>query len=81
MPCPAPQSRAPSQVAGRPPVVRSASSKPVRQRAGSGRVPPTGPIRRARPEREQNMGLYDVAVTHTLKKTSAGYFVIADSGC
>ncbi|MFJ9541098.1 PHB depolymerase family esterase [Streptomyces sp. NPDC101225] len=29
----------------------------------------------------QYMGLYNVAVTHTLKETSAGYFVIADSGC
>ncbi|MGW4560930.1 extracellular catalytic domain type 1 short-chain-length polyhydroxyalkanoate depolymerase [Streptomyces sp. NPDC004561] len=29
----------------------------------------------------QNMGLYNVAVTHTLKETSPGYFVIADSGC
>ncbi|MBX7551807.1 PHB depolymerase family esterase [Streptomyces sp. tea 10] len=30
---------------------------------------------------DQNMGLYNVAVTHTLKETSPGYFVIADSGC
>ncbi|MEV7033047.1 PHB depolymerase family esterase [Streptomyces sp. NPDC093272] len=29
----------------------------------------------------QNMGLYNVAITHTLKETSPGYFVIADSGC
>ncbi|MEU0967243.1 PHB depolymerase family esterase [Streptomyces sp. NPDC005917] len=29
----------------------------------------------------QNMGLYNVAVIHTLKETSSGYFVIADSGC
>ena len=29
----------------------------------------------------QNMGLYNVAITHTLKETSTGYFVIADSGC
>ncbi|OIJ69764.1 alpha/beta hydrolase family esterase [Streptomyces mangrovisoli] len=29
----------------------------------------------------QNMGLYNVAITHTLKETAAGYFVIADSGC
>ncbi|MGW2520653.1 extracellular catalytic domain type 1 short-chain-length polyhydroxyalkanoate depolymerase [Streptomyces sp. NPDC001617] len=29
----------------------------------------------------QNMGLYNVAVTHTLQETSPGYFVIADSGC
>lgn len=29
----------------------------------------------------QNMGLYNVAVTHTLEETSPGYFVIADSGC
>lgn len=29
----------------------------------------------------QNMGLYNVAVTHTLKETSPGYFVIADGGC
>ncbi|MFI9599977.1 PHB depolymerase family esterase [Streptomyces sp. NPDC052043] len=30
---------------------------------------------------DQNMGLYNVAITHTLKETSPGYFVIADSGC
>ncbi|MFF0793983.1 PHB depolymerase family esterase [Streptomyces spiralis] len=29
----------------------------------------------------QNMGLYNVAVVHTLKETFPGYFVIADSGC
>lgn len=29
----------------------------------------------------QNMGLYNVFVSHTLKETPAGYFVIADSGC
>ena len=29
----------------------------------------------------QNMGLWNVAVTHTLKETSPGYYVIADSGC
>ncbi|MEV7129337.1 PHB depolymerase family esterase [Streptomyces sp. NPDC093260] len=29
----------------------------------------------------QNMGLYNVAITHTLKETSPAYFVIADSGC
>ena len=29
----------------------------------------------------QNMGLWNVLVTHTLKETSAGYYVIADSGC
>ncbi|OIK02195.1 extracellular catalytic domain type 1 short-chain-length polyhydroxyalkanoate depolymerase [Streptomyces monashensis] len=29
----------------------------------------------------QNMGLYNVAVTHTLEETSPGYFVIADTGC
>lgn len=29
----------------------------------------------------QNMGLYNVAVTHTLEETSSGYYVIADSGC
>ena len=29
----------------------------------------------------QNMGLYNVAITHTLRETPAGYFVIADSGC
>ncbi|MFD6494128.1 PHB depolymerase family esterase [Streptomyces sp. NPDC060188] len=29
----------------------------------------------------QNMGLYNVAVTHTLKETFPGWFVIADSGC
>ncbi|WP_037863851.1 alpha/beta hydrolase family esterase [Streptomyces sp. NRRL S-340] len=30
---------------------------------------------------DQNMGLYTLAVTHTLKETGPGYFVIADSGC
>ncbi|MCX3061588.1 extracellular catalytic domain type 1 short-chain-length polyhydroxyalkanoate depolymerase [Streptomyces beihaiensis] len=30
---------------------------------------------------DQNMGLYNTYVTHTLKETSAGYYVIADSGC
>ncbi|TKA09315.1 extracellular catalytic domain type 1 short-chain-length polyhydroxyalkanoate depolymerase [Actinacidiphila oryziradicis] len=29
----------------------------------------------------QNMGLYNTYVTHTLEETSAGYYVIADSGC
>ncbi|GGM13877.1 hypothetical protein GCM10010129_67520 [Streptomyces fumigatiscleroticus] len=29
----------------------------------------------------QNMGLYTLAVTHTLKETAPGYFVLADSGC
>ena len=29
----------------------------------------------------QYMGLYNVAITHTLKETSPGYFVLADSGC
>ncbi|MGP3637318.1 extracellular catalytic domain type 1 short-chain-length polyhydroxyalkanoate depolymerase [Streptomyces sp. 24-1644] len=29
----------------------------------------------------QNMGLYNVFVTHTLRESPAGYFVIADSGC
>ncbi|MFJ2841772.1 PHB depolymerase family esterase [Streptomyces griseofuscus] len=29
----------------------------------------------------QNMGLYNVAITHTLRESPAGYFVIADSGC
>lgn len=29
----------------------------------------------------QNMGLYNVAATHTLKETSSGYFVIDDAGC
>lgn len=29
----------------------------------------------------QNMGLYNVSVTHTLQETSSGYYVIADSGC
>jgi poly(hydroxyalkanoate) depolymerase family esterase len=29
----------------------------------------------------QNMGLWNVFVTHTLKETGAGYYVIADSGC
>ncbi|MCX5313383.1 PHB depolymerase family esterase [Streptomyces sp. NBC_00154] len=30
---------------------------------------------------EQNMGLYNVFVTHTLRESPAGYFVIADTGC
>ncbi|MDP5311672.1 extracellular catalytic domain type 1 short-chain-length polyhydroxyalkanoate depolymerase [Streptomyces poriferorum] len=30
---------------------------------------------------DQNMGLYNVFVTHTLKESPAGHFVIADSGC
>lgn len=30
---------------------------------------------------DENMGLYNVFVSHTLKETPAGYFVIADSGC
>lgn len=29
----------------------------------------------------QNMGLYNVFVTHTLKEAPAGHFVIADAGC
>jgi len=29
----------------------------------------------------QNMGLYNLFTTHTLEETSAGYYVIADSGC
>ncbi|MET7643108.1 PHB depolymerase family esterase [Streptomyces sp. NPDC005426] len=29
----------------------------------------------------QNMGLYNVFVSHTLKESPAGYFVLADSGC
>ncbi|MGQ4485593.1 PHB depolymerase family esterase [Streptomyces sp. SAS_281] len=29
----------------------------------------------------QNMGLYNVFVSHTLKESPTGYFVIADSGC
>ncbi|MFF4753555.1 extracellular catalytic domain type 1 short-chain-length polyhydroxyalkanoate depolymerase [Streptomyces sp. NPDC002514] len=29
----------------------------------------------------QNMGLYNVFTTHTLKETSPGYYVLADSGC
>ncbi|MET9466467.1 PHB depolymerase family esterase [Streptomyces sp. NPDC006544] len=29
----------------------------------------------------QNMGLYNVFVTHTLKEVPTGYFVIADAGC
>ncbi|MYS18947.1 esterase, PHB depolymerase family, partial [Streptomyces sp. DvalAA-14] len=29
----------------------------------------------------QNMGLWNVFVTHTLKQTGADYYVIADSGC
>ncbi|MFI2205563.1 PHB depolymerase family esterase [Streptomyces sp. NPDC020192] len=30
---------------------------------------------------DQDMGLYNIAVIHTLKETSPGYFVIADPGC
>ncbi|KUN05921.1 feruloyl esterase [Streptomyces yokosukanensis] len=30
---------------------------------------------------QQNMGLYNTFVTHTLKESPAGYFTIADSGC
>lgn len=30
---------------------------------------------------EQDMGLYNVFVTHTLRESPAGHFVIADSGC
>ncbi|MFD0020306.1 PHB depolymerase family esterase [Streptomyces sp. NPDC058382] len=30
---------------------------------------------------DADMGLYNVFVTHTLKESPAGYFVIADSGC
>ncbi|MFC1429543.1 PHB depolymerase family esterase [Streptacidiphilus sp. N1-3] len=30
---------------------------------------------------QQNMGLYNLFVTHTLEETSPGYYVIADSGC
>lgn len=29
----------------------------------------------------QNLGLYNLFVTHTLKEAPAGYFVIADAGC
>ncbi|MFG2823514.1 PHB depolymerase family esterase [Kitasatospora sp. NPDC048365] len=29
----------------------------------------------------QNMGLYNLYVTHTLKETADGYYVISDSGC
>ncbi|MFJ8787608.1 PHB depolymerase family esterase [Streptomyces sp. NPDC102462] len=29
----------------------------------------------------ENMGLYNVFVTHTLKQTSPGHYVLADSGC
>ncbi|WP_455351963.1 extracellular catalytic domain type 1 short-chain-length polyhydroxyalkanoate depolymerase [Streptomyces sp. SYSU K217416] len=29
----------------------------------------------------QNMGLYNTFVTHTLKESPAGYYVIADNGC
>ncbi|ARF81369.1 PHB depolymerase family esterase [Kitasatospora aureofaciens] len=29
----------------------------------------------------QNMGLWNLLVTHTLEETSPGYYVIADSGC
>ncbi|MFF9347388.1 PHB depolymerase family esterase [Streptomyces sp. NPDC014734] len=30
---------------------------------------------------DQNMGLYNVFVTHTLRESPAGHFVIADTGC
>ncbi|MZD08558.1 esterase, partial [Streptomyces sp. SID5785] len=30
---------------------------------------------------DQSMGLYNVAITHTLKETSPDYFVLADPGC
>ena len=30
---------------------------------------------------DQDMGLWNTFVTHTLEETSAGYYVIADSGC
>ncbi|MEU5092495.1 PHB depolymerase family esterase [Streptomyces sp. NPDC021356] len=30
---------------------------------------------------DQNMGLYTLLTTHTLKETAPGYFVLADSGC
>ena len=29
----------------------------------------------------QNMGLWNVFVTHTLKQTGANYYVISDGGC
>lgn len=30
---------------------------------------------------DQDMGLYNVFVTHTLRESPTGYFVIADTGC
>lgn len=30
---------------------------------------------------DENMGLYNVFVTHTLRESPPGYFVIADTGC
>ncbi|MFF2328967.1 MULTISPECIES: PHB depolymerase family esterase [unclassified Streptomyces] len=30
---------------------------------------------------DENMGLYNVFVTHTLKESPTGYFVLADTGC
>ncbi|BFV56482.1 hypothetical protein KCMC57_up15860 [Kitasatospora sp. CMC57] len=30
---------------------------------------------------DQSMGLYNVFTTHTLRETSAGYYVLADGGC
>ncbi|MFI1533106.1 extracellular catalytic domain type 1 short-chain-length polyhydroxyalkanoate depolymerase [Streptomyces anandii] len=30
---------------------------------------------------DQNLGLYTIAITHTLKETSPAYYVIADTGC
>lgn len=30
---------------------------------------------------DQNMGLWNVLITHALKETSTGYYVIADNGC
>ncbi|MFJ7912014.1 PHB depolymerase family esterase [Kitasatospora sp. NPDC096204] len=30
---------------------------------------------------DQNMGLYNILTTHTLKETSDGYYVVADGGC
>ncbi|MFI8432655.1 hypothetical protein ACIGJO_02700 [Streptomyces sp. NPDC079020] len=29
----------------------------------------------------ENMGLYNVFVTHTLKESPAGHFALADAGC
>ncbi|WP_329126941.1 extracellular catalytic domain type 1 short-chain-length polyhydroxyalkanoate depolymerase [Streptomyces sp. NBC_01465] len=50
------------------------------QQVAAGRAHQTGGITYANGS-NQNMGLYNTFVTHTLKETAAGTFVIADSGC